>query len=305
MISRTALLLLIAGLFLTLCVASALAYVYLACDGTTIKWGLPRTTIHPATISFPSGSARRSALERARDGWNLTVPARNFFFAFDYTSSTTWQLGDGVNQACFTSDYGWTSSELAITLFTYDCEELVEADVLFRPGQNWNYAHHPAPDNPLGPHYFVLVALHELGHALGLQHEDRWMATMNSFYPFSGVLGNENDPDPHGDDCAGDWALYGSAGSAHDLAVSIYRRTGTGNSDFIKAPSYADKGSTKTVTFTLLNRGTQNENGYTLKVYASNDRWITTADTLLRTATYNQTAGSDMRVSLSTLFRRA
>jgi hypothetical protein len=289
-------LLIAAAVFLALQVENASAYVYRACDGTKISWPVPAIPIHPATISFPSGSARRAALERARAGWNLSVPARVFTFAFGYTSSTTWESGDGVNQAGFTSDYGWTT-ELAVTITSYDCDGLAETDVLFRPSQNWNYAHHPAPD--ASGNHFVLVALHELGHALGLRHEDRWMATMNSFYPNSGVLGNENDPDPHGDDCAGDRFLYGSTGSARDLALSVYQRTGSGSAAFISPPSSAKKGSTKAFTFTLLNRGTENQNGYTVKVYSSNDRWITTGDTLLGTATYNQTPGSNMTVSLN------
>src|SRR5262245_22201579 len=83
------------------------------------------------------------------------------------------------------------------------------------------------------------------------------------------------------------------------MAASIYQRTGSGQSEKIAPPSQAAKGSIKTFRFTLLNRGNENQNGYTVKVYASTDRWITTSDTHLGTATFSQTAGSDMTVALN------
>ena len=272
------------------------AYIYNTCDGNKIKWPLPTAGYRPMNVSFPSGSSQRVALERARDGWNATVPGRIFFFTFNYTSETHWESGDGLNRIAFTWDYDWGSSTLGVTLNWRECETLVESDILFHPNKNWNFSHHPAP-NASGTK-FVLVALHEFGHGMGLKHEDRWMATMNSVYPNSGVFGNENDPDPFADDCAGNGALYGSS-SARDLAVSVYQRTGWGTSNIISPPSSAQKGTVKTFRFTLLNRGNLAQNGFTLKVYASSDRWISINDSYLGTATYWLTPGASATVDLN------
>lgn len=272
------------------------AYVYPTCSGDRQVWGSTNVTYYPANMSFPG--SYRTALDTVLYAWNYQSPGTRFRFNFTYNDATTWQSGDGVNTVGFTSDYDWQGA-LAVEITRYNTcywwggGSIKESDIMFNPAYSWSTEVNPStrPRSGQGYYNLSLVGIHEFGHGFGLKHEDTKMATMNSYYPNSGVLGNNNDVHPHADDVLGDRVGYGTCCTEHDVAASAYQRTGTGTSNLISAPSIAYRGHPTSFKFTISNRGTANQSSVRVQFYLSTDRTITASDTYLGAATYSLNAG--------------
>src|SRR6516225_1245743 len=120
------------------------------------------------------------------------------------------QTGDGVNEAFFGSSLGGSkldSNTLALTIYSYDPNTnfMIEADTAFNPVIPWNSYRGPLLAN--GVIDFRRVAIHELGHILGLDHPDTHGQTVNAI--MNSVVSNTDTVTA--DDIAGVQALYGTA----------------------------------------------------------------------------------------------
>jgi len=255
--------------FLLLCGASApaaWAYRYKTCNDNPQTWSTDGRTYRRLRVSFPDGSDSASSLSRSGQSWGPYAPGWPFQINIAATDNTWWGEGNGYNDIAFTDDYGWSTDQLAVCITYYkrcffwaDEGGIRETDILFRPNLGWNYTWNPTTADINGPNpSFALVAMHELGHSLGLKHEDRWMATMNSYYPHSGPLGSRI-PDAHADDLNGARFLYGKHNDQRDVAASNFLRTGSGSAGPIVPPKTALRGQTITLPITISNRGTQSE----------------------------------------------
>ena len=268
---------------------AAHAWNYDTCNGNKRVWDGNNVTFKPSTVSFPSGSGWRSSLEAAKNGWNIYSPGSKFDFTFSYTSSGSYSSGDDKNSILVTSSYSWGSGTLGVAITRYKTclwpfwgGKIKEVDVLFNPAWSWNLATNPTAGS-LG-YSSTLVGLHELGHAMGMKHENNVMASLNSYYANSGPLGASNDVHPHANDVGGARSGYGTSGTQRDFAASIYKRTGSGTSGVIYPPSTVYRGSTASFQYTMENRGTVNETSVGVKYYLSTDRTITTSDYYLGSA---------------------
>jgi hypothetical protein len=113
-------------------------------------------------------------------------------------------VNDSRNGVAFRDDlcgFAFDEDTLAVTLRTFQLNAdptIVEADIVFNDNVSWDVY-----DGPLrpGPPDFRRVATHELGHVIGLEHEDDVPALMNS--AISGIYM------PNADDRNGVSALYG------------------------------------------------------------------------------------------------
>jgi hypothetical protein len=149
-------------------------------------------------------SSFNAAVSSAMSIWNQSLNRIQFAAG----SGTARADGDLVNQVFFDSNYYGTSfgrSTLAITTrWTVGSTQRVEADIIFNSGFTWDsYRGNVRSGNVWD---IRRVALHELGHALGLDHPDEKgqavTAQMNS------TLGNLDSLTA--DDIAGAQSLYGS-----------------------------------------------------------------------------------------------
>ncbi len=124
--------------------------------------------------------------------------------------------GDLVNQVFFDSTYYGTSfgsDTLAITTrWTLSGTQRVEADIVFNTG--FTFDSYRGPIRSSGVWDIRRVALHELGHALGLDHPDERGQSVNAI--MNSILGSLETLTA--DDIAGVQSLYGAVtGSAGNI----------------------------------------------------------------------------------------
>jgi len=130
----------------------------------------------PPNIPNPpllDGSATwNAAFIEQLNAWNAVLPDTVLVLQADAGSGAAPAQGDGKNDVVFSSTvYGdtWGSSTLGICLSMWSGNRRTEADILFNSTKTWN-----AYTGNLqgGTSEFRRVALHELGHALLLDHPD-------------------------------------------------------------------------------------------------------------------------------------
>ncbi len=153
-----------------------------------------------ANKSLSDGSANwNSAVAPALEMWNQVIGRVQLNGVMNSTAPVS--QGDHVNSLGFASTFfghSFGSNTLAITGYSYSGSTMLEADTLFNTAWTW--------DSYRGPLQSAMdiqrVALHELGHAIGLNHSTAAGAIMNAY------VGNQDALSP--DDIAGAQALYGA-----------------------------------------------------------------------------------------------
>lgn len=154
----------------------------------------------------PGGESWQAAFERSLAAWTQNT-AFEFIIIDEFrdpcTDQDTEALGDRRSGAGFAESQCGTEfgeNVLAITLSTLTCanaactgpSEITETDIIFNDTLEWDIYAGPLQD-PVQD--FERVALHELGHALGLDHEFTSAAIMQ---PFAGDINTLQQDDING-----------------------------------------------------------------------------------------------------------
>lgn len=204
------------------------------CWGDPVIWSND-TTMAISPVSFPSGSVDRDDLMIAFDRWN-DMRGMSFEFERIVDDNNTYGRGNGVNEVAFVDNAvvggAWAIARVQPGTCFFAGQGIVEVDILFNADKPWEMGAHD-PRTVTTEQNFRRAAVHEMGHALGLDHENDSMAVMlETAAAFHG--GHEAfRAGPFPDDAVGARALYPHPNTATDFAISNFRWVASNTTDLI------------------------------------------------------------------------
>lgn len=268
-----------------------------------VVWIGAASTRYLSPSTFPPGSGPDDMILESMGLWNI-VPACDFEYDYfrnaqDYPVDNFDGYSDTIAVPAASLDPG----VLGVTYLVNDGPVWYDMDMAFSDlplGVGYDFDPNPScavvtAPTPTNGFSFLLVAVHEMGHALGLGHDPQGtetpgtpflVATMNPRYPSGGPIGQENIIELHTDDRNGARFLYPHSGPTEpyiDLAQASYSY-GTIAGKAIPVfftPTTVAPGGTLTVRSVIENLGVAHAVNVRQGFYLSSNPLIETTDTLL------------------------
>lgn len=266
----------------------ASAYRYNTCNRTPYAWDRDDVDFEIMTCSAPRGSQKAADLLYGMQEWNAVQSMEDVFDPEWSEAACVVRTGNRRNEVGFV-DGAAIDGALGLTLRRYSGAcwswsrniDIVEADV-FINGDAALEEGNPAECNRKRVGQRTTI-IHELGHALGLNHEPNQMALMMPT-DGEGKYCGQYTISPHPDDASGGRALYGTGDRSRDLAASEFRHVGndrvaTNSDGTIRSLC---PGQRHLVHWSVSNLGTVDET-YNVRWYLSRNTNITTADRVIAT----------------------
>ena len=278
--------LLIAALFLAL-PAQMQAYTWWQCNGDPTVWqGSTADTYQIMRCSIPQGSQRAADVLDGFGQWNAVYGMWDVFsWTWGTTACVNVNHGNGVNQIFFGTDAGLDGA-FGVTWVRYDSscfwwfsdQHIEEADIGINGEVAFEWGNPPCNTYTPGTVGSRTTIVHEMGHALGLLHDDRFMNLMMT-NDGEGKYCGTYVIEPHPDDAQGGRFLYSSGNTSVDLGASEFRFVGLNNVALNTTPgtTFVCPGDSYTFRWSVGNLGTVGRQ-YDVRWYLSTNDYISNYD---------------------------
>lgn len=283
--------------------AAAHGFTWYGFGGQNVLW--PGATsvryLYPGT--FPPGSETHSLILSAMAEWS-TVPKSRFVYQYaDLDQDYEPDNFDGFSDTLAVPSSELDPGTIGVTFLVNNGAQWFDMDIFFSDapdGVGYNFDANPTCEALMQPvpnngYNFLLAAMHELGHAIGLGHDPvgdeapgtPWfVATMNPAYPSGGTNGGDI-VELRADDRAGARFLYPYSGPAQppvrDVSASLFTTSpliGQVQPIYFTPPAVGPGGSVF-LRSVIENRGSGNVFDIRQGFYLSADEVIDTDDELL------------------------
>ncbi len=292
---------------------SALAHTHWHCGDNNLKWpGLvPSIAWRAGKNSFPPGHPRRTALTTANARWN-EAPGKFLFFVRNWGESSVGR-NNSQNEIWFSGNQGLLDGAPARCFTRYSCwsDTIKEADIVFDANVAWSTSIAQTSQSPYGGSRrpWGTTAIHEMGHALGLAHEDDTYNVMGQDWDHIHTNNGKVRWYAGEDAGNGEVHLYGQTLTSpkNDVGVVHWKHLGHSGeySTHTQCRIYKLDNSPVTresfngwgrylveanhvyqVQFTYENNGYHHQTGVKVAYYISTNDWISTYDRLIGLGTF-------------------
>jgi len=273
------------------------AFTYMTCNGKPITqfipWHASEIELRISDANFPVLSDADLAIKRAIIEIN-EMGGTSLKFKVERTSDGG-EWGDLKNDLILGRWIGqyYDPDALATIMLDYSntCSSpyIYEADIVFSSGHWDNFEfgkfsyENMADFGWDGPHSFEGIALHELGHLVGLEHTTTTLDTMLPDAPGGGPLGKDKRWIPLPDMARGIRFLYPGGSKKSGVEASAFQFVSTFgevSSEILTLPVQVKRGNTLRFSYTFAITGTEKET-FNIFFYLSKDDKITTSDILV------------------------